>query len=69
MNSFKKSRTDKKLQINDVVEETCYPTYVIKAIEENKTDFLPKPYNYYCAKSYGLFLKINNLQSLLKKYK
>jgi len=28
MNSFKKSRTDKKLQINDVVEETCYPTHV-----------------------------------------
>ena len=69
VNIFKQTRLDKKLLISDVVEKLCYPTYVIKALEEDKIDFLPKPYNYYCAKNYAQFLKLDNIADLMKKYR
>ena len=69
VNIFKQTRLDKKLLISDVVEKLCYPSYVIKALEEDKIDFLPKPYNYYCAKYYAQFLKLDNIADLMKKYR
>tara|TARA_Y200000002_G_scaffold38141_1_gene27924 strand:- start:188 stop:340 length:153 start_codon:yes stop_codon:yes gene_type:complete len=49
VNIFKQTRLDKKLLISEVVEKLCYQSDVIEAIEKDKIDFLPKPYNYYFA--------------------
>ena len=41
----------------------------IESLEKDKIDFLPKPYNYYFAKYYAEFLKLDNIPDLLKKYR
>ena len=69
VNIFEKERLNKKILISDVVGKTCYPTYVIEALEKDKINFLPKPYNYYCAKNYAQFLKLDNIADLMKKYR
>ena len=69
VNIFKQTRLDKKLLISDVVDKICYPTYVSEALEKDKINFLPKPYNYYCAKNYAQFLKLDNIADLMKKYR
>lgn len=69
INIFKQTRLDKKLLISDVVEKLCYPSDVIEALEKDKIDFLPKPYNYYFAKYYAQFLKLDNIPDILKKYR
>jgi cytoskeletal protein RodZ len=69
VNIFKQTRLEKKLLISDVVEKLCYPSDVIEALESDKIDFLPKPYNYYFAKNYAHFLKLDNIPYLLKKYR
>jgi cytoskeletal protein RodZ len=51
------------------VEKLCYPSNVIESLEKDKIDFLPKPYNYYFAKYYAEFLKLDNIPDLLKKYR
>ena len=69
VNIFKQTRLDKKLLISDVVEKLCYPSDVIESLEKDKIGFLPKPYNYYIAKYYAQFLKLENIHDLLKKYR
>tara|TARA_B100002003_G_scaffold234122_1_gene247648 strand:+ start:189 stop:401 length:213 start_codon:yes stop_codon:yes gene_type:complete len=69
VNIFEKERLNKNLSISEVVDKICYPTYVIEALEKDKIDFLPKPYNYYCAKYYAQFLKLDNIADLMKKYR
>ena len=69
MNIFKLKRVEMNLSIADVVYDIKYPISVIEAIEKNDQDFLPKPYSYYCVKTYGQYLKISNLNNILKGYK
>ena len=69
MNIFKIKRAEMKLSIDDVTKEIQYPISVIESIERDELDFLPRPYRYYCAKTYAKFLDINNMPDLLKKYK
>ena len=69
VNIFKQTRLDKKLLISDVVKKLCYPSDVFESIEKDKIEFLPKPYNYYFAKYYAQFLKLDNIPDLLKKYR
>ena len=69
VNIFKQARLDKKILISEVVEKLCYTSDVIKTLEKGKIDFLPKPYNYYFAKYYAEFLKLDNIPDLLKKYR
>ena len=69
MNTFKIKRAEMKLSIDDVTKEIQYPISVIESIERDELDFLPRPYRYYCAKTYAKFLDINNMPDLLKKYK
>ena len=69
VNIFKQTRLDKKILISEVVEKLCYPSNVIESLEKDKIDFLPKPYNYYFAKYYAKFLKLDNIPDLLKKYR
>ena len=69
VNIFKQTRLDKKILISEVVGKLCYPSNVIESLEKDKIDFLPKPYNYYFAKYYAEFLKLDNIPDLLKKYR
>ena len=69
VNIFKQTLLDKKILISEVVEKPCYTSDVIKTLEKGKIDFLPKPYNYYFAKYYAQFLKLDNIPDLLKKYR
>ena len=69
MNVFRLRRLEQNLSIEDVVNEICYPVSIIRKIEDDVENFLPKPYSYYCIKSYGEYLKISNLEELLLKYK
>ena len=69
VNIFKQTRLDKKILISEVVEKLCYPSNVIESLEKDKIDFLPEPYNYYFAKYYAEFLKLDNIPDLLKKYR
>ena len=69
MNLFKLSRIEKNLSILDIVKEIRYPISVIEDIENDVPNFLPKPYAYYCVKSYGEYLGISNLIEVIKKYK
>ena len=57
-NFFKFNREQKNISLEEITRELCYPTYVIEAIENNKVNFLPKPYNYYCAKNYASYLGV-----------
>lgn len=68
VNKFKEERLQKKITIKSVAKKTCYPIYIIEAIESERTDFLPKPYAYYCAKTYAEFLEIKDIKKLLKKF-
>ena len=69
MNFFKMKRVEKNLSIQDIVNEINYPKSVIEDIENDIVNFLPRPYAYYCAKSYGECLKISNLIDVIEKYK
>ena len=69
MNEFKKRRIEMKLSITDVVNDLKYPTSTIEAIERSDYNFMPQPYLYYCFKSYGTYLKILNLDNILKSIK
>lgn len=69
MNIFKAKRVEMKLSIDDVIKEIQHPVSVIESIERDELDFLPRPYRYYCAKTYAKFLDINNMPNVLKKYK
>ena len=69
MNEFKKKRIEMKLSIIDVVNELNYPTSTIEAIERNEYNFMPQTYVYYCIKAYGTYLKILNLDNILKSIK
>lgn len=69
MNQFKKKRIEMELSIIDVVNDLKYPISTIEAIERDEYNFMPQPYLYYCIKSYGTFLKIQNLDNILKKIK
>ena len=66
MNIFKKKRIEMKLSIEDIVKDIKYPISVIEAVERSEYDFLPKPYSYYCIKTYGIYLKITDLDDILK---
>ena len=69
MNIFKEKRIELGLSIIEVVNEINYPISIIEAIERGELKFLSKPYLYYSVKSYGLFLKIQDLENLIIKYK
>ena len=69
MNEFKKKRIEMKLSIIDVVNDLKYPTSTIEAIERDEYNFMQQPYLYYCVKSYGNYLKIQNLDDILKNIK
>ena len=69
MNPFKVKRIEKNLTIEEIVNEIRYPISVIEDLENDVHNFLPKPYAYYCVKSYGEYLKISNLSDIIKKYK
>ena len=69
VNIFKQTRLGKKLLISEVMEKLCYTSDLIVLLEKDKIDFLPKPYNFYFAKYYALFLKFDNIPNLLKKYR
>ena len=69
MNDFKKKRIEMELTITDVVNDLKYPISTIEAIERSEYDFMPQPYLYYCVKSYGTYLKIINLDDILKSIK
>ena len=69
MNPFKAKRIEKDLTIQNIVKEIRYPISVIEDLENDIIDFLPKPYAYYCVKSYGEFLNVENLSEIIKKYK
>ena len=69
MNEFKKKRIEMQLSINDVVNDLKYPISTIEAIERDEYNFMPQPYLYYCVKSYGIYLKILNLDDILKNIK
>ena len=58
MNIFKEYRIKKGLTLVDVASKICYSHFIIEAIENDKIDFLSKPYNYYCVKTYAIFLTI-----------
>ena len=66
MNIFKEKRIEMKLSIIDVVNDIKYPISAIEAIERGEYNFMPQPYIYYCIKSYGTYLKITNLNDILK---
>ena len=68
-NVFKQARLQKNLLLSDVSEKICYSSYIIEAIENDKINFLPKPYNYYCAKNYAEFLNLKEIDDILLKYK
>ena len=68
-NFFKDKRLEKNITLENVTDELCYPTYVIQALEEDKFDFLPSPYNYYCAKNYAIFLGTTLPKNLALNYK
>ena len=69
MNIFKKKRIKMHLSITDVVNDLKYPTSTIEAIERDDYNFMPQPYSYYCIKSYGNYLKIVDLENILKNIK
>ena len=69
MNIFKAKRIEMELSITDVVNDIKYPTSAIKSIEKDDYSFLPQPYLYYFLKQYGTYLRIKNLDDILKKYK
>lgn len=69
MNLFKQKRIEKNLSIEEIVKEIQYSVTIIEAIENNDLDFLPKPYAYYCVKTYGQYLNIANLNEVIGKYK
>ena len=69
MNEFKKKRDEMKLSIIEVVNDLKYPISTIEAIERDEYNFMPQPYLYYCIKSYGTYLKIANLNDILKNLK
>ena len=69
MNEIKKKRIEMKLSITDVVNDLKYPISTIESIERDEYNFIPQPYLYYCIKSYGTYLKILNLDDILKKIK
>lgn len=69
MNEFKKKRIELNLSIIDVVNDLKYSTSIIEAIEKDEYNFMPQPYLYYCLKSYGTYLKILNLDDILKDIK
>ena len=69
MNEFKKKRIELELSIIDVVNDLKYPISTIEAIERNDFNFMPQPYLYYSIKSYGNYLKIQNLDNILKDIK
>ena len=69
MNEFKNKRIEMGLLITDVVNDLKYPISTIEAIERGEYDFMPQPYLYYCIKSYGTYLKILNLNDILKDIK
>ena len=54
------------LSISDVVSDIKYSISTIEAIERGELDFMPNPYIYYCIKSYGTYLKIIDLDNILK---
>ena len=64
-----KKRIEMKLSIIDVVNDLKYPTSTIEAIERSEYNFMPQPYLYYAIKSYGNYLKIQNLDDILKNIK
>ena len=69
MNEFKKKRIEMELSITDVVNDLKYSISTIEAIEKDDYNFIPQPYLYYCIKSYGTYLKILNLDTILKNLK
>ena len=69
MNIFKLKRMENNLDIVDIAKNICYPIAIIHELEAKNKNFLPKPYAYYCAKAYGEFLNLNNLDLILKEYK
>ena len=69
MNEFKKKRVEMKLSIIEVVNDLKYPISTIEAIEKGNYNFMLQPYSYYCVKSYGTYLKIENLSDILKDLK
>ena len=69
MNFFKQKRIEQNLSIQDIVDNINYPISVIQAIENNSHNFLPKPYAYYCVKTYGQYLKVEDLEEIIEKYK
>ena len=69
MNFFKKKRIEQNLSIQDIADNINYPKSVIEAIENDVCNFLPKPYAYYCVKTYGEYLKVSNLKEVITKYK
>ncbi|MDC6448071.1 helix-turn-helix domain-containing protein [Alphaproteobacteria bacterium] len=69
MNEFKKKRIEMGLSIIDVVDDLKYPIATIEAIERDEYNFIDQPYLYYCIKTYGSYLKIINLDDILKNIK
>ena len=67
MNIFRAKRIELNLSIEDVVKETKYSISTIVSIENGDYNFLPKTYVYYSVKAYGSYLRIANLEDILKK--
>ena len=69
MNIFKKYRKSKNYSIQDVCDRLKYSRRVIEAIEKGESDFMARPYNYYCAKNYSTLLGFKIPEDEISKFK
>ena len=69
MNFFKEQRELKDLSVDYVCETLKYSRRTIEDLENDKINFMEKPYNFYCAKSYSELLKIKIPEELILKFK
>ena len=69
MNFFRKERELKDITLDYVCEKLKYSRRTIEDLENGKTDFLEKPYNFYCAKTYSELLGIIIPKEEIEKFK
>ena len=69
MNIFKEYRNLRNFTLDDVCDHLKYSKQIIQDLENDKIDFLEKPYNYYCAKTYSEFLGFNISEEEIAKFK
>ena len=69
MNIFKKYRQSKNYTIEDVCDQLKYSRRVIEAIEKGESDFMDRPYNYYCVKNYSILIGLKLPEEEISKLK